>query len=318
MKVLINGKDETKRTGNLTRSDNVDGLAMSFTFDVAVNDEDKYWPKTEIKTGDKVLLINDAGKAVFSGMITGMSKNTPYVKSYTAYDYGWNLNKNEVVVQFRNMSADAAITKLCSDFAIPIGKICTMPTKISKVYNGDILSDCIKDIIKQAEADTAKSYRMEVRENKFYIEPYSDLVVKTSFKPANNLAPFDPMKHPANGCSTESIEDMSNSIKIVSAGEQSVQVIAVEKDETSIIRYGLLQKVEQLNDRNSAQAGNLAKNLLLENNKIAVGESVTFLGDDAVRSGRIVVYQGKAHLVKSCTHHYENGIHTMDLTLEVA
>ena len=56
----------------------------------------------------------------------------------------------------------------------------------------------LPDIIKQVEADLAKSFRMEVRENKLYIEPYSDLIIKASFKPADNLAAFDPTKVPAD------------------------------------------------------------------------------------------------------------------------
>ena len=316
MKLLIDGKDETKRAGSFVRSDNVDGLAMSFSFDIAINEIDKYWPKAEIKTGDKVAFFNDAGKAVFSGMITDISQNDQYCKSFTAYDYGWNLNKNEVLVQFRNMNADAAIKKLCGDFKIPVGAICSIPTKISKIYPGDLLSDCIRDILKQAEADTAKSYRMEVRENKLFIEAYNDLVIKTTFKPASNLAQFDPTKYPASVGYEESIADLANSIQVTSEEEQSVRVLAKAQDTASIARYGVLQKVEHVTSKDSAQAGNIAKNLLLENNQVKKACNATFLGDDAVRSGRIISYHGKMHLVKSCTHYYKNGMHTMELTLE--
>lgn len=316
MKLLLNGTDITKRSGNFTRSDNVDGLAMSFSFETAFNEKDKYMPKMPIAPGDKVIFLNDAGKAVFSGMIVDENYYGEYIHTYTAYDYGWHLNKNEVIVQFRELSADAAIQKLCGDFGIPVGKIAPMPTKISKIYNGDVLSDCIKDIIKQAEADLAKSFRMEVRENKLYIEPYSDLIIKASFKPAGNLAAFDPTKVPADEQGHRSIADMVNSVKIVSADEKTAKIIAEAKDAAGIAKYGILQKVQRETDKNSAQAGNIAKNLLLELNKVAAGKSVTLLGDDNVRSGRILSYQGAACLVKSCSHKYDGATHTMQLELE--
>lgn len=316
MKLLINGTDITKRAGNFTRSDHVDGLAMSFCFDVAYNKDDRYWPKEELAAGDKVIFVNNSGKIVFSGQITDINQNERHVKSYTAYDYGWNLNKNSVVVQFRKMAASDAIIKLCSDYGIPIGTICSIPTKISKIYNGDVLSDCIRDIIKQAEADQARSYRMEVRDNKFYVEPYSDLVIRASFKPASNVAAFDPTKYPADERVSESIADMANTIKVVSASEQSMQILGSAQDGPSIAKYGMLQKVEQTEQKNSAQAGNIAKNLLLELNKVTKTKTVRLLGDDAVRSGRILDYQGKAYLVTDCTHSYHGATHTMELALE--
>lgn len=315
MRLTVNGRDETRRAGNITRADNLDGLSVSLTFDIAVNPDDRYWPKTNIVAGDKVVFTN-GGKAVFSGIITDMSQNSRYAKSYTANDYGWYLNKNEVVVQFRKMIASDAIKKLCNDFGVPVGAICSLPTKISKVYNGDTLSDCIKDIIKQTEADQGKSYRMELRDNKLYVEPYSDLVVRASFKPAANLAPFDPTRYPADERSSESIADMANVTKVVSASEQSAQIIGKAQDSASVARYGMLQKVEQAEQKDSAQAGNLAKNLLLELNKVTKTKTVKLLGDDKVRSGRILYHQGVAYLVTSCTHTYNGAVHTMDLTLE--
>ena len=188
--------------------------------------------------------------------------------------------------------------------------------KISKIYNGDTLSDCIKDIIKQSETDQGKSYRLEVRENKLYVEPYSDLVIKASFKPASNIAAFDPANYPADEMESESIADMANTIKVVSASEKSVQILGAAQDPASVAKYGMLQKVEQAEQKDSAQAGNLAKNLLLELNKVTKTKTVKLLGDDTVRSGRILNYQGAAYLVMSCTHNYSGTVHTMDLTLE--
>lgn len=314
MQLLINGSDVAKRAGNFIRSDNVDGLAMSFSFDVAFNKNDKYLPDLAINPGDKVVFVNGP-KAVFAGIIVDESRGL-YERSYTAYDYGWYLNKNEVIVQFRSMAADAAIQKLCDDFKIPVGSIAPMQTKITKIYNGDTLSDCFRDIIRQVEVDQAKSFRMEVREGKLYIEPYSDLIIKASFKPASNLAPFDSTIAPANEHETRSIEDMHNAVKVVSAVEESVQIIAEASDAVSMEQFGTLQKVEHIDGKNSAQAANIAKNLLLEANKIGKGKTVTLLGDDTVRSGRILDYQGKAFLVRSCTHYYNGTSHTMDLELE--
>lgn len=313
MQIKVNGKDITIRTGNITRSGDVDGLAEQLTFDVVYNDGDKFFSKFEVNPGDKVVFTTDDGYA-FAGIVTDEERNGIYVRKYTAHDYGWYLNKNEVIAQFKKMPADAAIKKLCGDFNVQCN-VCAMPTKISKIYNGEVLSDVIKDIIEQVEADQAKSYRMEMRNNVLTIEPYKDLVVTASFKLASNIAPINPMTVPGNVTMSRSIADMSNSIKVTSGGEKDSTVIAEKMDSASIAKYGLLQHVEKIDNADKAQAGNVAKNKLLELNKVKETNRVTFLGDDKVIAGRIVVYNGKGYQVKSHSHKYEP-LHTMTLELE--
>ncbi len=167
--------------------------------------------------------------------------------------------------------------------------------KISKIYNGDTLSDCIKDIIKQSETDQGKSYRLEVRENKLYVEPYSDLVIKASFKPASNIAAFDPANYPADEMESESIADMANTIKVVSASEKSVQILGAAQDPAKRckIRHaakgGAGRAKRQRSGRESRK-----KIFLLELNKVTKTKTVKLLGDDTVRSGRIFKLSGRS------------------------
>lgn len=312
MQIKVNGKDVSIRCGNIRRSDDVDGLGEQLSFDMAFNPNDKFFSKFEPVVGDKITFTNDG--FTFAGIITDESRSGIYHRTYTAYDYGWYLNKNEVIAQFKKMPADAAIKKLCGDFNVQCN-VCAMPTKISKIYNGDILSDVIKDIIKQTESDQAKSYRMEMRNNVLTIEPYKDLVVKASFKLSSNIAPIDPMTVPGDVNITKSIADMANSIKVTSGGEKDAGVVAEKLDSASVAKYGLLQHVEKLDNADKSQAGNVAKNKLTELNKIKETVRITFLGDDKVRSGRIVVYDKKGYLVKSAAHDY-SPVHTMALELE--
>ena len=122
-------------------------------------------------------------------------------------------------------------------------------------------------------------------------------MIKASFKPASNIAAFDPANYPADEMESESIIDIANTIKVVSASEKSVQIFGTAQDSASIEKYGMLQKVEQAEQKDSAQAGNIAKNLLLELNKVTKTKKVKLLGDNAVRSGRILNYQGAAYLI---------------------
>lgn len=314
MNIFVNGKDISTRTGSPSRSDDVDGLSQSFDFTVAFNPNDKYFPSLDVNCGDKVVVSNN-GKEIFKGTITDEARSGVFQRTYTAHDNGWYLNKNEVVAQIKDMAADSAIKKLCDEFGIQTD-ICSMPTKINQIYDGTVLSDAIKDIVDKVSSDQAKSYRMEIVGDKLKISEYKDMIVKTSFKMASNVAPIDPTKVPSSDEVTKSIQDMANSIKVISSAEKSTTIEASAKDDKAIAKYGTLQKVVKRTDAEKAQAGNIAKNTLLELNKVTETKRVSLLGDDAVRSGRIIQMDGKLYLVKSCTHDYLP-VHTMNLALEV-
>ena len=60
--------DISNISGDFQRADNSDGLGEEFSFTIAINRKDRYWPKLEIEMGDKIIFTND-GNAVFTGMI---------------------------------------------------------------------------------------------------------------------------------------------------------------------------------------------------------------------------------------------------------
>lgn len=314
--------DITKFVGNLARSDNVDSITMEFSFDSMINPDDALFAKVDIAVGDKLLFMNNE-RDVFQGIITEESWNGKYQRSYKAYDYGFYLNKNEVAIQFNSIAAEKAITKLCGDFGIAVGDIVSIPTSIKKIYNGEALSDCIKDILKQATQETGQKYRMEIRESKLYVEKQTDLMVTAIYQPAANLTPFDATKAPAEVSGSRSIENMANAIKIVSGSEKSIQVIVEEKNQQSIEQFGLLQKVESVEEKDIAKARTIAKNTLKDLGKIVEASSIELLGDDTVRSGRLLeinqpqVGMKGTYLITSCTHNYKNeNNHSMKLDLE--
>lgn len=311
--------DISKISGEYERSDNSDGLGEEFSFKLALNKKDKYWPSFTLEMGDKIIFLKN-GNAVFTGMVAEDECSDDTVHSVKAYDYGFLMNKSQVYVQFRKMAANACIEKLCGDYGIPIGSICSMPTLIDKVYSGDTVSDCFKDIISQAEADSGEKYRMEVRGGLLFIEPESNLVIKAYYKGADNIAPFDITTEIASLSVTRSIADMRNSVRIVSAGEQSTQVIGEAEAADSIAKFGLLQHVEELSGDDISKAKSEAKNRLAELNKVGGSTTLRLMGDDAVRSGRILVFDqpeiSGQYRVTNCTHYYSNNNHYMDLTLE--
>lgn len=311
----------TNITGGLSWKDSIDTLGMELSFNATRNTEDRYMKGYDlIETGDKVVLLNN-NKELFRGIIVD-SEPEVFNRNIIAFDYAFYLNKSRTIVQFNKIKADDAIKQLCGKFNVPVGNIVSIPATISKIYKDDTIADIIRDILKQATDSLGIKYRLEMRAGKLYIEKYTDLIVTPRFKPAPNIAAFNPLHAIGRINKSESIADMKNSILISSGDEKSSRVIAEAKDESSIAKFGLLQEVESVDDKDLGQAKNIAKNKLKELNKIGGDIPVSLLGDDQVRSGRILevdndMFKLKGqYLVKDCTHTYHNRIHTMDLTLE--
>ena len=322
---LIKGKDVfdiIKLVGNLSWRDNIDTLGMELTFDLANNNE-KYFPKIEIDMKEHILLKNTNGKEIFRGKIVDEGENGRFNRSYIAYDYAFYLNKSKIIKQFNKIKASEAIKQLCNTFNVPIGNIVEIKTLINKIYKDKTVAEIIKDILDQATNELKIKYRLEMRDSKLYIEKYEDLLInpKLQLFAQPDIRLTDVIG--SNISRNRSIEELKNSILITSGNEESSRIIATAKDEQSIKDFGLLQEIESVEDKDIAQARNIANNKLKELNKTQEDISIELLGHDDVRAGRILNLdesitgiKGK-YLIKDCTHTYKNHIHLMQLQLGV-
>lgn len=85
--------------------------------------------------------------------------------------------------QYDGISVSEAIRQLCNEFNIPIGNIVEIPTLVKAIYNGNKVSDIIRDLLKKATAERGEKYRFEVRLNKLYVERYTDLIIDAKYVP---------------------------------------------------------------------------------------------------------------------------------------
>lgn len=312
--------DITPLSEELTWKDSIDTLGMELDFSIAYNDA-RFIPKVNIDLGDLLVLSNNAVE-VFRGIVVDETIDGRFKRSYVAFDFAFYLNKSKTIIQFNKMKADEAIKKLCNQFNIPIGTICPIPTLITKIYKDKTIAEIMEDILEQATKELGYKFRKEMRAGKFYIDKYTDLVVKGLFKPASNIQAFDVTKAIEKVNRKRNISDMKNSILIVSGDEKSARIEAKAEDSSSIAKYGLMQDVESVDSKDIAQARNIAKNKLEELNKISEDTSIEVLGSDEVRAGRIleitepVTGLSGRYLVKDCTHTYKDMVHKMSMNIE--
>lgn len=115
---------------------------------------------------------------------------------------------------------------------------------------------------------------------------------------------------------TSSIEDMKNSVKVVTENDKVYTVKAVAKDTDSIYKYGALQEVLKI-DEKDGDADIYAKNKLSEVNKVKESFSIEIIEaiNSYTRAGSMIMVDDVNYLIESTDHSIKNGVHYVKLGL---
>lgn len=306
----VEGYDINHIAINLNWSNNKDTLGQTLSFEIPFDETGSLLPKPFIDPGDKVTLRYKS-KIIFFGIVEDESRNGRAPIKYTCFDLAFYLNKSEITIQFRDQMAHTALEDICKRYDIKC-KITSIPVKIKQIYNGKIVSEVIKDILNIAEQKTGKKYRFEMQGDTFVVFHWRDMHVKVNVQWISN-----PQRN-------RSIGNMRNKVQVVASDEKKIKTFAEAKDEGSIKKYGLLTKVETIDEKEKAKAQQVANNLLKELNRIQETGSVALLGNYEARAGRLLTLNEPVtgligdYFITDAQHSISNGIHLMTLSLEVA
>lgn len=307
--VIQEGKqiDISAFCGNVTRTDNIDSLGVELDFDYVNNNVyDSYTWFTVLRTGNTILLY-DADELIFQGQIITLSRNSVSSYSVKCFDNAFYLNKNQTKIQFTNLDVKSCIEKLCQQEYLPCKVDCDIPTKVTKIYNGETIANVIDDLLKQATNDTGLKYRREYNYGSLYVNAMNNLKMIWKSKPLVSDFSYD-----------ESIDNLANRVVVISSSEKSTTVYAEAKNDASIKMYGQYTHYEKVDDKKQGQAQKIAETKLKELSKTFEKATVTLLGDNYIRSGRIIKFEQPEiglygeYLVEHCTHNYSGSLHTMD------
>lgn len=299
--------------GNITKSDNIDSLGVQLSFDYLNNkviDNNTVW--IDLSLGNTILMY-DNDELIFQGTIQKASRNGLSSYQYDVFDSAWYLNKQEARIQFSGVDVKTAIETLCKQENIPCEVACDIPTKVTKIYNGDTISKIIDDLLKQATAETGKRYRREYNNSKLYINAFDNLKMIWESEPL------------VSDFSQEfNCDGMANKVVILSGNEKNTTVVATKQDDESIKKYGMYVHYEKIDDKKKAQADNIATKKLKEMSTPKKTIKCTLWGDNYVRAGRILKFNQPnigmvgEYLVVSCEHSYDGMKHIMDCELKLS
>ena len=320
-KVIIKDKDVSDIIGNLTWRDTVDTLGVEVDFELPVNRYDKKFEFLyDITLGAPIQILNAKGEVLVQAIIVSETPNGK-ITSFTAYDMAWYLNKSTVIKQFKKMIGNDCVKSLCKEIGIDV-EVSGLDTKIDKIYKDKEVSEVIKDIIEQCSQFNSKKFFIEFDKNKLIVSPYKKIKVFGTFEIQKDK--FININENIGGVSlSKSIVDMKNSVLVITENKGAVRTIGEEQDSKSIEKYGKLQEVVILDEKEFSKANLVAKNELKKLNKITEDFSIDVLGDDNVKSGRVIdidlpLFNLKGeYLIKESNHTISNHIHKISLKLEV-
>lgn len=296
--------------GNVSKDDDIKSLGVKLSFDYLNNkviDKNTIW--IDLSLGDTIYMYDD-DDLLFQGTIQKAARNSLSSYQYDAFDNAWYLNKQEARIQFNDVDVKTAIETLCKQEYIPCEVACDIPTKVTKIYNGDTISKIIDDLLKSATDELGKKYRREYNNGKLYINAFDNLKMIWQSEPlvSDFSQEFD-------------CDGMANKVVILSGNEKSTTVVATAEDKESQKKYGTYVHYEKVDDKKKAQADHIAKNKLQAMSQPKKSIKCTLLGDNYVRSGRILKFNQSninmvgEYLVVHCTHSYNANKHTMDVDL---
>lgn len=307
--LITDGIDITGFVGGLSWQNTIDELATKVNFETAKSDT-KYVNTYTPQIGSIVSLVTNI--EIFEGIIIAVDDGDMDINKYTACDFGWYLNKSKETYQFNNMAAYKAIMKICADFGIPIDTIPELTTEIQQIYADKAVSDIISDILNLCGG----GFNFDMTPQGLRIYKYGDIYAYPEFR----ITPNTPLVYSPSlrgGVShSVSVEDMKNSIKVITEADKVYTVRALLQDADSIAKFGMLQEVIKI-DPEKENAQTVAQTKLAELSKQSETFSFEMIEalDSYTRAGMIMDIDDSRYLIEGTSHSITNGIHHVKVDL---
>jgi len=320
-RMMHNNKDITGYCSEVSLNDNIDTISKELTFSIPFNPKDRYLHPPDIEPGDRVGWNNDNNE-IFYGIVISVSLDG----QITANDYGYFLNKSQIILQTNAASGDETIRAMCKQTGVLTGEICSIPTKITKIWVGSTPDQILKDIFELATAEQGKNYLYRVENNRLNVRPYPTEVTTAYYQQKASGKKFDVTWSLGEVSVSKSMENLSNKIIAVNGSDSNYKVLTTAEDSESQGKYGMISTVLTIDDDKTKNAESMAKAKLKELNVITHSISIgSMFGSDDVKAGVIMNFSSDAygvkglHLVTEVTHNYatdDPARHTMSLTVQ--
>lgn len=265
------------------------------------------------KGGELRLVLNEK-QELFRGVLFADQINSDGQMTLTAYDENIYLTKSKDTKVFRNQSASAVVKRLCNEFSIPVGEIHDTGYVIPKlVYRDKTLFEMMVMALTETQKQNGERFLITSKEGKLQLLARKEQEGKWVLENGANLI---------NASYSQSIEETRTQIKVVGGDAKKQELSVSAKDGELIKRFGIMQHLEKPEQgMTKSQMDQRAKQLLKDLATIEDMAQIECLGIPDIVSGSCVYVKESmtgilgGYYVSADDHKFENGSHTMSLTL---
>lgn len=264
--------------------------------------------------GAELRLLLDEKKELFRGVLFADEINSQGQMTLTAYDENIYLTKSKDTKIFRSQSASAIIKRLCNEFSIPTGEIHDTGYVIPKmVFRDKTLFEMMVMALTETQKQNGQHFLISSKEGKLQLLARKEQKGKWVLENGVNLL---------DASYSQSIEETKTQIKVVGEDAKKKEISVSVKDGELTQRFGVMQHLEKP-DQNmtKSQMDQRAKQLLKDLGTIDDQARIECLGIPDVISGSCVYVKESVtgilggYYISADEHRFENGSHTMSLTL---
>lgn len=280
--------------------------ARKLEFTYTQDPRDPNWPVYVMGIGETVKAYSEDGDLQFVGNIyTTERKTSASMISVTCYDNMFILSKSKTTRKFTNMTAEDITKSVCAEMGIKVGNLAETGEKLTFIANEKSGYQIILMAYTEASKKTGKKYQSMMEGDEL------DVIEKGSL--IEGLV-IDQYRNITDSSFKESIENMINKVMIV---DDKGNLIRYESKDDQIQKYSMIQAVYKENKNKNTQ--DEVKDIFKGPERTGV---IDCLGDyDALSSYSVEIRDIITQLsgqfwIKSDTHTFKDGQHTMKLEIE--
>lgn len=301
------GTDISNLVTRITWSGNRLQVARKLEFTYIFEPRDANIPVHIVNLGETVQGFTSVVDTVpvFQGNVYNIERNTQSSTiTVTAYDNLFILSKSKTTKKYTDMTAEDVTRSVCAEMGIKVGNLAVTGQKMTFIAQEKTGYQIIMMAYTQASKKTGKKYHPVMNVDSLDVIEKGTLLDFTASQYVNE----------ENSMYKESIENMVNRVMIT---DEQGNFIGYQGNEDWMKKYSMIQSVYKKSpNRNTDEE---VKTML---KGVERSGTIELLGDYTVKSSYsikiddLITNLTGQFYVKSDTHEFENGIHTMRLEIE--
>ena len=260
------------------------------------------------EVGDLVTMADDTER-LFTGIILLRSLGSEdSTMSFTAYDYGYYLQRNDGTYKFTGAPAEAMTRMACSDLGLPVAQLPATGVQLWRKFAGVKVNQIITTAWSLASEKTGCSYAIRWTP--------TGLLVKERTAGGSSLV----LKASSNLMDAVTKEDATQMVNSVAIYDSNGNLIRRTGDAAAQRLYGTMERhITQSKDKEADAAASARK--ILEDGRFQRTVTVNVLGDTSLLTGEtVVVREAKTGLtgvfwIDADVHTWKNKNYYTKLTL---